>query len=219
MLRSKNPNAAEEAEKFEGFIAKLLYYMHLKGVEWNVAYTREDGSRRQVDVQYQRMFSRVIIECKYRTNPHARIKLEEVYNGDLPQKRQEKKDDGRYEKGREKEHERVYERAYGQGYEKKGLKKPINHLVDEVDERRMFARARYAVLATNAYFDMDVVDEARRQSIELWDRNTITEMLRDKHSLLGIRKLCWKHDFDLEEMIKSTKERDYKGLKGSMYRV
>jgi hypothetical protein len=215
MLRSKNPNAAEEAEKFEGFIAKLLYDMHLKGVEWNVAYTREDGSRRQVDVQYQRMFSRVIIECKYRTNPHARIKLEEVRNGNQPQKRQEKEHDIKHEGW----YEKVHERGYENGYEKKNLQKPINHLVDEVDERRMFARARYAVLATNAYFDMDVVDEARRQSIELWDRNTITEMLRDKHSLLGIRKLCWKHDFDLEEMIKSTKERDYKGLKGSMYRV
>ncbi len=203
MLRSTNPNAAEEAEKFEGFIAKLLYDLHLRNMEWNVVYTREDGSRRQVDVQYQRLFQKVIIECKYRTNPYARIRLDETRNENRSRNGDEKRHGGQQ----------------GNGYEKKNTQKPIHHLVDEVDERRMFARAKYGVLATNAYFGRDVIDEARRQRIELWDRNTLTEMMRDKHSILGIRKLCWKKSFDLEEMIKATHEKEYTALKGRVYRV
>lgn len=208
--RSAPPSrdSAEHAEQFEGFVAGLLNGLHIPSVEWNVVYTKDDGSRRQVDVQFRRgLFnSLVLVECKHRRDKYAHVGLYD-FRDDFK--------NVRISKGRAGEGER-HEDNYRQ---KKGLQKRIDHLIDEIDERRLYVRARYSVLVTNAYFGNDVIYEAGRQRIELWDRDTLLELLRKKHSLFGIEGLCWKRGFDLEAMICRTSEREYAPLKAGPYHI
>ena len=183
-----------EATKFEGFVARLLYDLHLKDVEWNVFYTRKDGSRRQVDIQYRKgLLSKVVLlECKYRTSPNARIYLNEFGNGTTNGKKN--------------------------ATEKKSQEKEISHLVDEVDERRIYCNAKYGVIVTNAYFDSQLRYVAEQQNIELWDKDVLTDLVKKRSSILGISRLSWKRNIDLEAMINKTRKREYEFLKGGPYR-
>ncbi|MBT4541295.1 hypothetical protein HOC35_07315 [Candidatus Woesearchaeota archaeon] len=189
---------SKEAVKFEGFVARLLYDLHTRDVEWNVFYTRKNGSRRQVDVQYKRGLLRrtTIIECKYRTNPGSRIYLNEFGNG--------KKNNGNGN--------------YKNGNQKKSQEKEISHLIDEIDERKIYSGAKYSVLVTNAYFNDQLRDVANQQEIELWDRDILIEMVKKRSSFLGISRLTWRNNPNLEDMISNTRKREYEFLKGGPYR-
>jgi hypothetical protein len=193
--KKKQQEINREATKFEGFVARLLYDLHLKDVEWNVFYTRKNGSKRQVDIQYKRGLMKrvVLLECKYRTSPGAKIYLNEFGNGKYNGKR-------------------------GNGNKKKAQEKEISHLVDEVDERRLYCNSRYGVIVTNAYFDHRLQEIAEQQDIELWDRDVLVDLVKKRSSILGISKLSWRRNVDLEAMINKTKKREYEFLKGGPYR-
>ena len=90
---NKKPSASnnhamrrENATKFECWVTKLVYDLGNRSVRWDVHYTRGNHSRRQVDVQfYMREYfvrkSLVVVECKYSSNPDAKIGLNHYMSG------------------------------------------------------------------------------------------------------------------------------------------
>lgn len=193
-----SPEVVEQSKKFECYVAALLYDSGIKTVRWDVYYTQhEEGgsdSKRQVDVQYTKsgvlglLRKLVIIECKYSSNPNAHLGLDHFID----------------EKG---------ERG-----EKHGQRRRIENLADEIDEKRMFVGADYAILVSNAYFTHQLRAEARRQNLELWDRDELEKMDRQRQGLfdaIGKVKGYLFGNKSLEEKVAKINVEDYRGLRGS----
>jgi len=78
--------------------------------------------------------------------------------------------------------------------EKNGrLIETIDNLVDEVDERRMFIGADYAVLTTNKGFDYKIKEESKSRYIKLLDKESLIKLYNQNLGLKG----------DIESSIKS----------------
>ncbi|MBI4453765.1 restriction endonuclease [Candidatus Woesearchaeota archaeon] len=204
-----SPEVVEQSKKFECYVAGLLYDSGIKTIRWDVYYTHHeeddnefDGesrrhreSRRQVDVQYTKsgvlglLRKLVIIECKYSSNPNAHLGLDHFID----------------EKG---------ERG-----EKNGQRRRIDNLADEIDEKRMFVGADYAILVSNAYFTPQLRAEARRQNLELWDRDELDRMDRQRRGLFdataGIVRRYLFGNASLEEKVAKIDVDDYKHLRGN----
>lgn len=200
-----SPEVVEQSKKFECYVAALLYESGIKTVRWDVYYIQhEEGgsdskqqvseSRRQVDVQYTKsgvlglLRKLVIIECKYSSNQNAHLGLDHFID----------------EKG---------ERG-----EKHGQRRRIENLVDEIDEKRMFVGADYAILVSNAYFSNQLRAEARRQNIELWDRDELERMDRQRRGLFDVAgkvKVYLFGNKSLEEKVAKINVEDYRGLRGN----
>ncbi|MBS3121831.1 restriction endonuclease [Candidatus Woesearchaeota archaeon] len=203
-----SPEVVEQSKKFECYVAGLLYDSGIKTVRWDVYYTHhEEGSsefdgeskkhresRRQVDVQYTKsgilglLRKLVIIECKYSSNPNAHLGLDHFID----------------EKG---------ERG-----EKSGQRRRINNLADEIDEKRIFVGADYAILVSNAYFTSQLRAEARRQNLELWDRDELERMDKQRRGLFDVVGKVKGYLFgnaSLEEKVAKINIEDYRFLRGS----
>ena len=94
--KKKSPQQLQEiATQFECFVAILCYNTGLKTTRWDVTYRKKNGSKRQVDVEYVRRNGiyrqKTVIECKYSSNPDAKIGVHHFMEGKDQKKDQKKK--------------------------------------------------------------------------------------------------------------------------------
>ena len=97
MAKKKTPQQLQEiATQFECFIALLCYKTAgIEATRWDIIYKKKNGSKRQVDVEYVRRNGiyrkKTIIECKYSSDPEAKIGVHHFMEGKDIKKSQKKK--------------------------------------------------------------------------------------------------------------------------------
>lgn len=144
--------------KFELWVEGLLKDNGYSFVRQNIVFTRERYEKRQVDVDYLKIFywnilpwpTHTIVECKYRRYGAVKLELR-----------------------REKEKRRQ-------------LLPHIETILEELEERRQFVKADKAILLTNQYFQREVYEESKHfPKIKVYDRCWLKQLDKDRRSIFS----------------------------------
>jgi len=87
----------------------------------------------------------------------------------------------------------------GVNSQKKGKKRTIENIVEEVSERKEFVRAHKAVIASNTFFAPDLQEEAWKYDIALLDARALDEL--DKKREVLKKLLPWYQPKSIDEQI------------------